>query len=292
MLQDTMQPRLHLGLPMWANPDWRGSLYPPHAASEDALAEYAAIFSAVEGNTTFYSGAPRREVVEAWARQAPAGFRFCFKLPARLTHEQRLQGIDEELDAFLARLEPLHDRLGPVMIQLPRNFGYSELPRLAELLERWPRQLPCAVEVRDSEFFHKGEAEQQLNRLLITSGVDRVMLDVRPLFSTLGDADPRLAKAQAEKPKRPLHVISTAENPVVRFIGHFDNEINEARFTPWVERLKLWIKQGKTPFLFVHTPDNRAAPLLARRLYNRVANVCEDLPAVGEFVGERQSSLF
>ncbi|WP_459874445.1 DUF72 domain-containing protein [Halomonas shantousis] len=285
-------PRLYLGLPMWANPEWRGSLYPPHAANEEALEEYAKCFSAVEGNTTFYSGAPRHEVVQAWARQAPPGFRFCFKLPARLTHERRLQDVESELDDFLARLAPLHDRLGPLMIQLPRDFGHRELPRLAAVLERWPRQLPCSVEVRDSEFFHKGEAEQQLNRLLITCGVDRVMLDVRPLFATSATDDLRLAKAQAEKPKRPLHVISTANRPVVRFIGHFDRDINETLFTPWIERLVLWIKQGKTPFLFVHTPDNREAPILARRLYNRVAERCDVLQKIGEFAGEHQASLF
>lgn len=283
--------RLHLGLPMWANADWRGSLYARHTPTETFLEEYARVFSCVEGNTTFYSGAPRDAVVAAWARQAPAHFRFCFKLPARLTHDRRLVGISDELTDFLARLAPLHDRLGPVMIQLPRDFGYDELPRLAAVLEDWPKEIPCAVEVRASEFFHKGEAEQQLNRLLITCGVDRVMLDVRPLFSTPHGDDPRLAGAQREKPKRPLHVLSTAERPIVRFIGHLDTTINERYFAAWIDRLRLWIKQGKTPFLFVHTPDNRQAPELARRLYSRLTEGHDLLP-LAAFPGEQQASLF
>src|SRR5690554_6106579 len=134
-------PRLHLGLPMWANPDWRGTLYPPHGGG---LEEYARVFGTVEGNTTFYSGAPRAETVAAWARQAPPDFRFCFKLPALLTHERRLAGVEAELDAFLEALSPLHDRLGPLMVQLPRDFGAEELPRLDALLARWPANLPCA----------------------------------------------------------------------------------------------------------------------------------------------------
>lgn len=282
---------LHLGLAMWANADWRGSLYAQHSATTEVLPDYARVFSCVEGNTTFYSGAPRAETVAGWAAQAPADFRFCFKLPSRLTHELRLDGIEAEFDAFIERFAPLHDRLGPLMVQLPRDFGVEELPKLEALLKRWPVNLPCAVEVRASEFFHKGEAERALNRLLITYRADRVMLDVRPLFSSPAGDDERLARAQREKPKRPLHVLSTAERPLIRFIGHFDNATNERLFTPWIERLALWISQGKTPFLFVHTPDNRHAPQLARRFHARLGEAIA-LPPLGEFPGEAQSELF
>ncbi|WP_458525246.1 DUF72 domain-containing protein [Onishia taeanensis] len=276
---------------MWANEDWRGGLYPPHGGQGERLPDYARVFSTVEGNTTFYSGTPRPDTVAAWARQAPADFRFCFKLPGALTHERRLTGVGSDVEDFLAALSPLHDRLGPVMIQLPRDFGVEELPRLEALLAQWPADIPASVEVRHPEFFHKGSAEAALNRLLITHGTDRVMLDVRALFATPAGEDARLAQAQGEKPKRPLHVISTAQRPVVRFIGHFDDAINQARFTPWIDRLYLWIKQGKTPFLFVHTPDNRQAPLLARRFHHRLATrlALAPLPA---FPGERQARLF
>ncbi|WP_438765486.1 DUF72 domain-containing protein [Kushneria sp. TE3] len=282
---------LHLGLAMWANADWRGTLYGHYAQPSESLPDYAGVFSCVEGNTTFYSGSPREDVVATWARQAPGHFRFCFKLPAALTHDKRLVGIEAEMDQFIERLAPLHDRLGPTMIQLPRDFGADELPMLEAVLKRWPKTLPCAVEVRHSEFFHKGTAEQSLNRLLITHGVDRVMLDTRALFATPAGDDASLAQAQREKPRRPLHVLSTASQPVVRFIGHFDDEINHARFTPWIEQLALWMEQGKSPVLFVHTPDNRAAPLLARAFHQRLAERIE-LSTLAGFAGERQESLF
>ncbi|WP_224750262.1 DUF72 domain-containing protein [Halomonas sp. ML-15] len=276
---------------MWANADWRGSFYPPHGRQQEWLGEYARVFSAVEGNTTFYSGAPKAETVANWARQAPAEFRFCFKLPAALTHEARLLGVDEQIELFLERLMPLHDRLGPVMVQLPRDFGAEELPQLDHLLSRWPTEIPCAVEVRHSEFFHKGGAEVALNQLLISHGADRVMLDVRALFSTPAGSDPRLLKAQGEKPRRPLHVLSTGSRPLVRFIGHVDDAINRRYFAPWVERFCLWIKQGKSPFLFVHTADNRYAPQLARQLHDELANRLGE-EAIGPFSGETQATLF
>ncbi|MGR2738542.1 DUF72 domain-containing protein [Billgrantia sp. Q4P2] len=283
--------RLYLGLPMWANPEWCGSLYPPYGAQQGWLTDYARVFSAVEGNTTFYSGAPRPETVAGWSRQVPAHFRFCFKLPATLTHEQRLQGVEAGFDAFLEALEPLHDRLGPLLVQLPRDFGYAELSRLEALLSRWPAAIPCAVEVRHPEFFHKGTAEVALNRLLITHGANRAMLDVRALFSTPAEGSPALAHAQSEKPRCPLHVLSTGKQPLIRFIGHLDEAINWNYFQPWINQIRLWIKQGKTPFLFVHTANNRQAPQLARRLYQAFADDIGLLP-LGDFAGERQTSLF
>ncbi|GHC28621.1 Uncharacterized conserved protein YecE, DUF72 family [Aidingimonas halophila] len=282
---------MHLGLAMWANSDWQGRLYPPHGGREGLLVDYARVFNSVEGNTTFYSGAPSEATVASWARQAPADFRFCFKLPAELTHQRRLCHVDADIDAFLARLEPLQNRLGPIMIQLPRDFGVNELPRLESLLSRWPKAFPCAVEVRHSHFFHKGNEERHLNQLLISHGIDRVMLDVRPLFSQPPDTDSVLAKAQSEKPKRPLHVISTGTRPIIRFIGHFDQARNDHYFAPWIERIKLWINQGKTPFLFVHTPDNRYAPELARHFYHQLATHLV-LPELAGFAGERQTLLF
>ncbi|MFC7368981.1 MULTISPECIES: DUF72 domain-containing protein [Vreelandella] len=280
---------LYLGLPMWANQDWLGTLYPRHAKTE-LLSDYAAVFSSVEGNTTFYSGAPKPETVAAWARQAPDYFRFCFKLPAMVTHDQRLTRLDDAW-AFLNALAPLHSRLGPTMVQLPRDFGPSELPRLEALLAQWPAHLPCAVEVRHPDFYLKGNAEKALNRLLITYSANRVMLDVRPVFSTPANGHLGLAHAQQEKPKLPLHVLSTADKPVIRFIGHIDKTINTGYFMPWIDRLILWIKQGKTPFLFVHTADNRESPEMARSLYHAVQQQFP-LPALGSFASDQQSQLF
>lgn len=280
---------LYLGLPMWANPDWQGTLYPPHAKT-DLLSDYAAVFSSVEGNTTFYSGAPKPATIAAWARQTPRNFRFCLKLPARVTHEQRLARLDEAW-AFLEAFSPLHDRMGPTMVQLPRDFGPDELPRLEALLRQWPSELPCAVEVRHPAFFAKDAAEKALNQLLITHGVDRVMLDVRPVFSTPAGHHEGLIKAQDEKPRLPLHVLSTANRPIVRFIGHIDKTINSGYFDPWIERIALWINQGKTPFLFVHTADNRESPQMARLLYEALRERIV-LPPLDDFPGESQASLF
>lgn len=288
-------PRLHLGLAMWANPDWKGSVYTPHTAMTESLPDYASAFDAVEGNTTFYSGIPKEESVRSWADQTPPTFRFCFKLPAFITHEKRLRDCEADITQFLQRLAPLGPRIGPVMVQLPRDLGQEALIDLERLLAQWPAHIPCAVEPRSFDFFAKGEAERALNRLLITYNADRIMLDVRPVMTASNSPNPALLKAQQEKPKRPLHVITTGSKPIVRFIGHFDDEINDRLFAPWIDRLALWITQGKTPFLFVHTPDNKQAPMLARRYAERVSETLQHNGRVKvpkAFAGERQSTLF
>lgn len=287
--------RLYIGLAMWANPDWKGSLYTPHTAMTESLPDYAAAFGAVEGNTTFYSGIPKEESIRAWAAQTPESFRFCFKLPAFITHEKRLRDCDADIELFLKRLMLLGPRIGPVMIQLPRDLGQEVLIDLERVLAQWPAHIPCAVEPRALDFFAKGDAERAFNRLLITHNADRVMLDVRPVMTGQGKPESVLWKAQQEKPKRPLHVIATGSQPVVRFIGHFDDEINDRLFAPWIDRIVLWISQGKTPFLFVHTPDNRQAPTLARRYAEKISVLLNNNAGIKvpkAFAGERQNSLF
>ena len=117
------------------------------------------------------------------------------------------------------------------------------------------------------------------------------MLDVRPLFSFSFQTYPGLAHTQQEKPKLPLHVLSTANQPVIRYIGHLDKQINHHYFTPWKNQLSLWINQGKTPFLFVHTADNRRSPELARHLYQQLAEGIQ-LPELPAFAKDRQALLF
>ncbi len=72
--------RYHLGCPFWSFGDWNGRLYTPDARPADRLAQYARVFNAVEGNTTFWS-APSAESVRRWRDAVDESFRFCFKLP-------------------------------------------------------------------------------------------------------------------------------------------------------------------------------------------------------------------
>ena len=137
--------RIHLGLPFWGFDGWQGSVYTRDSRAADFLRQYGRVFNAVEGNTTFYAE-PSVATVARWHAESPPDFRFCFKLPRAITHDARLRDVRDATRAFLDRIAPLADRMGPVMIQLPPDFGSSELARLEGFLEELPEgQCPTRI---------------------------------------------------------------------------------------------------------------------------------------------------
>ncbi|HET7224753.1 MAG TPA: DUF72 domain-containing protein [Candidatus Eisenbacteria bacterium] len=127
-----------------------GAFYPPGAKQQDWLPFYAGIFDTVELDTTFYH-APRPSVVRSWARHTPAEFRFAAKLPHAITHEAGLVGTGPALAEFVTALEPLGEKLGPLLAQLPAEYTRDQARTAA--LERFLAQAPADVRVA-VEFRH------------------------------------------------------------------------------------------------------------------------------------------
>ncbi|MFK3775061.1 DUF72 domain-containing protein [Pseudomonas sp. NPDC089406] len=255
-----------LGCPSWSENAWREYLYPADARTGDMLGLYSQVFNAVEGNTTFYAR-PAPATVERWARIMPAGFRFTAKFPGDVSHVDDLRAqLDSALD-FTRLMAPLGERVAPYWLQLPAQFGPSRLGELAYFIDEIG--VPVAVEVRNEAFFAKGEEERQLNRLLHERGVERICLDPRALFSCTS-REPGVLHAQAKKPKVPPRPCAFSQHPQVRFIGHPELEANESFLTPWVEKVGAWIEEGRSPYVFLHTSDNRLAAALARRFHQRL----------------------
>ena len=126
--------------------EWKGSFYPEKCAPGDMLAWYAERLPSVEINNTFYR-MPKREVVENWAAQTPADFRFAIKVSQRITHRKRLKEVEEEVDFLLGQLEPLGDRLGVLLVQLPPN-AKQNLERLERFLGHLDGRARAAFEFR------------------------------------------------------------------------------------------------------------------------------------------------
>jgi uncharacterized protein YecE (DUF72 family) len=57
----------------------------------------------------------------------------------------------------------------------------------------------------------------------------------------------------------------------VRFIGHPDLPLNDAYLDQWAKKLVQWLQEGREPYVFVHSSDNVAAPLLAETLEQKIA---------------------
>jgi uncharacterized protein YecE (DUF72 family) len=158
----------------------------------------------------------------------------------------------------------LGERVSPLWLQLSKSFTPHRLPELAAFIDAVER--PLAVEVRHSEFFAKGDSERMLNRLLRDRGVERICLDPRALFSCTS-TDPSVLHAQSKKPNVPPRPAAFTQFPQVRFIGHPQLEANDPFLVPWVEKIALWIEEGRTPYIFLHTADNLLAARLAQRFH-------------------------
>lgn len=275
---------------MWANRDWVGPYFPTDTPSGSELDVYQTWCNTVEGNTTFYA-TPSTEAVARWADQTNDDFQFCFKLPKHITHEKRLRSTQSDLEAFLDRIEPLGQRLGPVQIQLPASFGPSDLETLATFVEAVPRHIDWAVEVRHADFFAGGTSERPLNDLLAEHGIDRVILDSRALFAA-PPTTPVEQETWEAKPRLPVRPVATASQPLVRLIGQTDLTQSLQHWQPWVTKLAQWLRAGLRPHVFTHTPDNRQAPELARLLWDQIrAEVPELAPPPHPLTAGTQTSL-
>ncbi|HVW41580.1 MAG TPA: DUF72 domain-containing protein [Amycolatopsis sp.] len=246
---------------MWTHPAWPGHGLPPR----DRLRAYASRCNAVEGNTTFYA-TPSAATVASWADQTEPDFRFLLKLPRAVTHERRLADVAGPMRAFLDTIEPLGERVHALWVQLPPSFGPDDLGALAAFLRRVPRAYRQAVEVRHPAFF---EDPCDLERVLGAAGAEWVTFDTTVLFATPPVSDAERESWQ-KKPRLPRRSQALTAHPVVRYIGRDDPSRTVAGWQHWLETVTGWLHEGRSPTVFVHTPDNTEAQALARRFHAEV----------------------
>lgn len=279
--------RLHLGLPFWGFEGWQGGLYAADSRPSDFMRQYGRVFNAVEGNTTFY-GVPSARTVAKWRDESSDRFRFCFKLPRTITHDAMLLGARDETLAFLERISPLREKLGPIMIQLPPHFGARELPQLETFLSELPEEFRYAVELRDPELAEDGIPARIADDLLEAAGVGRVIMDTRPLRDGSGD-HPDIHAARHKKPNLPVREDVLSDDPIVRIVFHPEPATNERWLDRWSKLLAHWIREGVEPFVFVHSPSNRESPAIARDLLTRV-DALEPVGSMAAWPGEAGES--
>ncbi|ONF72670.1 DUF72 domain-containing protein [Amycolatopsis keratiniphila] len=274
---------------MWTHKAWAGRFLPRSLPAGERLRAYAGWCNAVEGNTTFYA-TPARETVETWARQTGPGFRFVVKLPKVVTHEKRLAGVETEMRAFLDAVEPLGER-AVLWTQLPASFGPPDVDALGRFLRRLPAGLRRAVEVRHPGFHSDTRATALLETALTDAGAEWVPFDTEVFF-----ASPPISEAEqdawAKKPRLPRRTRALTDRPIVRYLGRDATEVTVEGWRPWAEVVAGWLREGRSPTVFVHTPDNDDAPALARRFHDDVRALVPDLDPLPEPEPVEPATLF
>jgi uncharacterized protein YecE (DUF72 family) len=137
-------------------PEWKGSFYPADLPAAKMLPYYAARFSTVEINYTFYR-MPNEKLVSGWASQTPSPYKLTLKAPRRITHDSRLKNCGALVQTFCEVAGTLGAKLGALLFQLPPNLK-KDLGLFDAFLQELPPKAPAAFEFRhpswlDDELF-------------------------------------------------------------------------------------------------------------------------------------------
>lgn len=169
MSHPPLSPGALIGCAGWSIPRQSSEAFPLEGSH---LERYAAVFSAVEINSSFYH--PHQASTYArWAACVPAGFRFSVKLPRSITHDARLAGADAQMDLFAAEAGALGEKLGCVLVQLPPSLAL-DAPVAEDFFVRLKQRFGCmlALEARNPTWFG-----DEATALLHAAGVTRVIAD-------------------------------------------------------------------------------------------------------------------
>ncbi|WP_020652151.1 DUF72 domain-containing protein [Massilia niastensis] len=141
-------------------------------AAGSHLERYAAVFPAVEINTSFYRPHQPQTYLR-WSESVPDDFRFAVKLPRAITHDARLFEVGEQLDRFAREARMLGDKLGCLLVQLPPKFGFTDEPARS-FFRQLHELFGCmiAFEARHPSWF-----SDPATALLRERGVTRVIAD-------------------------------------------------------------------------------------------------------------------
>jgi uncharacterized protein YecE (DUF72 family) len=238
---------LHIGTSGWDYPEWRDDFY-AGVPRKNWLAHYAAHFSALEINATFYH-LQRETTFAHWHDTTPPGFRFAIKGNRYLTHNRRLRDPQDSIALERDRSQPLGDKLAVVLWQLPARFG-KDLVRLddfATALMAWPEPRH-AVEFRDRSWFDAGVADCL--------------------------AAHRIANCQSDAADWPLWDAVTTDLVYLRLHGHsrtYASAYSTPHLARWADRIRGWLAEGREVHAYFDNTASGAAIRDARRLADMLA---------------------
>ncbi|MFC5288905.1 DUF72 domain-containing protein [Actinokineospora guangxiensis] len=281
--------RLHVGCAQWTHKAWPGRYLPQPLPAKERLRAYASWCNAVEGNTTFYA-TPSRATVETWAEQTDPDFRFVLKIPKLVTHERRFAAVETEMRAFLDAIDPLGSR-ATLWTQLPASFAPTDVDALTRFLRRLPVNLNRAVEVRHPRFFTDTSATSALETALSHADAEWVPFDTTAFFDRPPTSEAE-HEAWTRKPRLPRRTKALTDHPVVRYLGRDSAEDTVQGWQPWTAVTADWLHEGRSPTIFIHTPNNDDAPALARQFHNDVRALVPDLDPLPDPTPTEPATLF
>lgn len=260
---------ISIGCAKWNKTDLKG-FYPK--GTKDELTYYATQFNSIELNATFY-GMPTSEQVLTWKEKTPADFKFFPKITNTVSHFRRLLNIDDVLTQFATAVLNFDEKLGMVFLQLHDNFKPKDYERLKQFVNKWPKEVPLAIELRNTEWFTDEEIFDKTCQLFEDNNVTNIIVD------TAGRRDM-------------LHMRLTTPNAFIRYVGA-NAESDYERLDDWLKHLTKWKKEGlQNLYFFVHQNLEKASPLLSSYFIENMNKEWKTEIIVPKMGQENMPSLF
>ena len=172
-----------IGVSGFSYASWKGVFYPKDTKPDGMLEAYATKLNSVEVNSSFYH-MPTSTTTAKWAKSTPETFRFSFKANRKITHFMKLKNAKTEFTFFLKGLEPIGEKLGCILVQLP-PYMKQDYSTLEMFLAESPKSFHIAVELRHTSWFGNGlnDLLSKYNAALCVADTE----DMKPVFEKTAD---------------------------------------------------------------------------------------------------------
>jgi uncharacterized protein YecE (DUF72 family) len=228
--------RVFVGTSGWVYKGWAGSFYPSGLKKFDELEYYATRFNTVEINATFYR-LPLEAMVKGWHRRSPKDFVFAVKGSRFITQMKKLKVERESIQVFFERVRPLKEKCGPILWQLPPNFGFNG-ERLDSFLAIIPVKFRHAVEFRHPSWYEHEETFTILRRH-------------------------NAAHVSVSSLRMPMNLAVTSDFVYLRFHGlehGAAHDYTRRELQPWAEHCRRCRNNGTGVFAYFNNDLNTRAP--------------------------------
>src|SRR5690606_10256142 len=189
---------------------------------------------------------PSEGMVRGWRDRVPEDFVYAVKGSRFITHMKKLVNLGDAVERFFDRIEPMKERVGVILWQLP-GILKMDAARLEKFLAGLPRDYSHAVEFRHPSWY-----QEDIFRILRRYEVGHVAL------SSLG---------------MPRNLSVTASFVYVRFHGlegGAAHNYTRTELKPWAEFLGEQASQGRRCYVYFNNDINVRAPENAQMLMEMV----------------------
>ena len=165
------------------NKHWKNVFYPDTLPQTQWLNFYSEHFKTVELNSTFYRF-PTVKSLQTWYNKSPSDFMFSIKVPKTITHINKFNGSEEQINDFYAVCgEGLQSKLGCVLFQLPPSIHFSE-EKLLQITNSLNPRFKNVIEFRHESWWRQNVYDALSQKHIIFCSVSHPTLPATIIANT------------------------------------------------------------------------------------------------------------